>query len=271
MTEPAGLSEPIVPVRAADWRPGWVFYSLLGGFVLSCAAGFLLPLTITDLESPPPGARAAALGIVIFGTLLSVTLHEWAHAMVAYRGGDTSVVGKGYLRLDFRRYSDPLLSIVMPVLFVLMGGLPLPGGAVWINQAALRSRRWRSAVALAGAPMNFLVGLAAAAVVGSGILGEDHLILSGALAYLATIMFGITVLNLLPIPGLDGYAALEPYLPAGIRQPVDKIRPYGIWIIVGLMLLGAFGFIWTIADAVLSALGVEQYWLAVGAYLARFQ
>lgn len=252
----------------ADRRPGLVFYALLAAFAAACAAGYFLPLAAADLQEPPITVKAAALGIVILGTLVAVTLHEWAHAAVAYRGGDTSVADKGYLTLDFRRYSDPLLSIGMPVLFLLMGALPLPGGAVWINQGALRSRWWRTAVALAGSTMNLLVALVAALVVSSGVLGA-HLVLTGALAYLALIMFGVAILNLLPIPGLDGYAALEPHLPRGVRQVMDAVRPFGLWIILGLMLFGFFGFIWDAALAITDALGVDSRWIAVGAQLAR--
>lgn len=252
----------------ADRRPGWVFYALLIGFAAACAAGFLLPLSAADLRQPSVAIKAAALGIVILGTLVGVSLHEWAHAAVAYRGGDTSVAGKGYLTLDFRRYSDPLLSIGMPVLFLLLGALPLPGGAVWINQSALRSPWWRTAVSLAGSTMNLLVGLVAALVVSSGVLGREHLVLAGALAYLALIMFGVAILNLLPIPGLDGYAALEPHLPRGVRQALDSVRPFGLWIILGLMLFGFFGFIWDAAQAITGALGVDPRWIAVGAILA---
>ena len=249
-------------------RPGWVFHALLASFALSCVAGLLLPLDATDLSRPPVATKVAALGIVILGTLVALSLHEWAHAFVAYRGGDSSVADKGYLTLDFRRYSDPLLSLGMPVLFLLLGALPLPGGAVWINHGALRSPWWRTAVALAGSAMNLLVGLVAALVVSSGVLGPDHLVLAGSLAYLALIMFGVAILNLLPLPGLDGYAALEPHLPRGVQRALDTIRPYGLWLIRGLMVFGFFGFIWDAAQTITAALGLDPRWIGVGANLA---
>ena len=269
MSGAEGVSGPAPGRRVpAGRRPGWVFYALLASFAASCAAGFLLPVRAADLAQPPVATKAAALAIVILGTLVAVSLHEWAHAAVAYRGGDTSVVGKGYLTLDFRRYSDPLLSIGMPVLFLILGALPLPGGAVWINQSALRSPWWRTAVSLAGSTMNLLVGIVAALVVSGGVLGREHLVLAGALAYLALIMLGVAILNLLPIPGLDGYAALEPHLPRGVRQALDTVRPFGLWIILALMLFGFFGFIWDAAHTITDALGVDPRLIALGAILA---
>lgn len=262
----AGSARPAA-AGGARRRPGWFFYALVAAFAAACVAGYLMPLASADLRQPPVAAKAVALAIVILGTLLAVTLHEWAHAFVAYRGGDTSVATKGYLTLDFRRYSDPLLSIGMPVLFLLLGALPLPGGAVWINHGALRSRWWRTGMSLAGSSMNLLVGVVAALVVGSGVLA-GHPVLAGSLAYLALIMFGVAILNLLPIPGLDGYAALEPHLPREIRRTMDAVRPFGLWVVLALMIFGFFGFIWDAASAMTDALGVDPRWIGVGAILA---
>lgn len=248
-----------------------MFFALLFCFAASCVVGFVMPLSDGDVVQPPVAARAVALAIVVLGTLVAVSLHEWAHAVVAYRGGDVSVADKGYLTLDFRRYTDPFLSIGMPVLFLLMGALPLPGGAVWINRSALRSRWWRTAVSLAGSTMNLGVGLVAAVVVSSGVLGTQHPLVAGALAYLALIMFGVAILNLLPVPGLDGYSAVEPHLPPGVQRALLPIRRFGVWIILGLMVLGHFGFIWDAALALTGAVRVDPYWISVGATLARVQ
>ncbi len=73
---------------------------------------------------------------------MSLCLHEFGHALAAYLGGDTSVRDAGYLTLNPLKYSHPLLSIIMPVLFLMMGGIGLPGGAVYINRHALRSSTW---------------------------------------------------------------------------------------------------------------------------------
>ena len=83
----------------------------------------------------------------------------------AYRGGDRSVRAKGYLTLDIRRYADLGLSLVLPVFFLLLGGIPLPGGAVWIDHGAIRSRAVRSLVSLAGPAANLVIGAVLAAAV----------------------------------------------------------------------------------------------------------
>jgi Zn-dependent protease len=68
------------------------------------------------------------------------------------------VRAKGYLTLDIRRYADLGLSLVLPVFFLLLGGIPLPGGAVWIDHGAIRSARGAQP-RLAGRPAaNLVIG-----------------------------------------------------------------------------------------------------------------
>src|SRR4028118_1839319 len=92
--------------------------------------------------------------IVLAGWIFSVCLHEWAHAFVAYQGGDTTVKDKGYLSFNPLKYTDPFLSIVVPIAFLLLGGLGLPGGAVYIERHRLRSKWWDTLVSLAGPAIN---------------------------------------------------------------------------------------------------------------------
>lgn len=87
---------------------------------------------------------------VLIGWLISLCFHEFSHALIAYWGGDTTIKNKGYLTLNPLKYTDPLMSIILPLVFLFLGGLPLPGAAVYIEEKRLRNRWWRSAVALAG-------------------------------------------------------------------------------------------------------------------------
>ena len=84
---------------------------------------------------------------VVFGWLLSLCLHEYAHALVGYRGGDYGVIHRGYLQLNPLKYTNAVLSIVLPIVFIIFGGIALPGGAVLIDHHRLRSKRWDTASA----------------------------------------------------------------------------------------------------------------------------
>ncbi len=163
-------------------RPSWLFLLICAIFVGLCVA---IAGPVDNLGGSEFWLRACAIGTLISGAVIGLALHEWAHAIVAYKGGDRSVVDKGYLTLDPRHYSDPLLSIGFPLLFLMLGGLPLPGGAVWINHAALRSRVWASAVSAAGPATTALFGALLVLIVDSGVLGNS-LALSGTLLFLAT-------------------------------------------------------------------------------------
>src|SRR5678815_2748961 len=81
--------------------------------------------------------------IVTVAWIFSVCLHEFGHAVVAYKGGDYTVRDKGYLTFNPLKYTDPLFSIILPVLFVALGGIGLPGGAVPGVSALSGDQRFR--------------------------------------------------------------------------------------------------------------------------------
>lgn len=116
---------------------------------------------------------------MISGAIVGLVFHEWALAIVAYFGGDRTVAEKGYLTMDVRHYSNPLLTFGFPTLFLLAGGLPRPGGAVWINHHYLKSKWWDSAVSLAGPAINLLGAVVLYGIVESGLL-RGHSVLAGA-------------------------------------------------------------------------------------------
>ena len=100
----------------------------------------------------PDHARLLVFPFVLTGFLIALCLHEFGHAIVAYYCGDTTVREKGYLTLDPLRYSDLQYSILFPILVMAIGGVGLPGGAVYINTLLLR-RRIYGALVSAGGPL----------------------------------------------------------------------------------------------------------------------
>lgn len=189
------------------------------------------------------GSRLAVFGFVVAGWLVSLCFHEFAHALMAYIGGDRSVSVKGYLRLDIRRYANPVFSFVLPALLVLLGGVGLPGGAVWIDHSALRSRRWRSLTSLAGPAAN-LLGAAAClgpfvATGGTRLLLDGHFSFWAAVAFLGLLQMWALLLNLLPVPGLDGWGVIEPYLRSDIVASARRISPFGFMVVFFLVFSSA--------------------------------
>ncbi|PVZ14908.1 site-2 protease family protein [Actinomycetospora cinnamomea] len=218
----------------------------------------LVALTVAGGALTLVPARGAVVGgtvlLVLAGWAVSLCLHEFSHALTADRCGDHSVRDRGYLTLDIRRYANIGLTLVLPLLFLLIGGIPLPGGAVWIQRAALRSRVAISAVSLAGPLANLLL----AAVIAIGIaLTAPPLPLAAALAFLGIIQVLTFVLNVLPIPGLDGWGVIDPYLPWGTRTTAARVAPYAPFAIILLIFLlpGASALLFAVSESLWSLVG----------------
>ena len=81
----------------------------------------------------------AVFTFVLAGWVASVCLHEFGHAVAAWYGGDRSVAHKGYLNLDPVQYVDPVNSILLPVVVLALGGIGLPGAAVYIETRFIRA------------------------------------------------------------------------------------------------------------------------------------
>ncbi len=166
--------------------------------------------------------------------VFSVCVHEFAHALVAYWGGDLSVRRKGYLSFNPFVYLHPVTSILIPCVFLAMGGIPLPGGAVYIDHRALRSRHWAAAVSAAGPVSNFLLFAAIAAVLhpARGLVDPTLPVqpvwvqILGAMAVLQLIS---VFFNLIPIPPLDGFGILSPYVGSEMRQWAARLGWGGLF------------------------------------------
>ena len=167
--------------------------------------------------------------VVIIGWIFSLCLHEFSHALVAYLGGDHTVREKGYLTFNPLKYTHPVYSILIPVIFLLMGGIGLPGGAVYIEKWRLRSRNWVSAVSLAGPISNLLLAIILAVALSFAPNIADGI--WPGLAFLALLQVMALVLNLIPLPPFDGYGVIEPFLSAPTRELFDRSRGYMVFII----------------------------------------
>lgn len=164
--------------------------------------------------------------------VFSVCIHEFAHAAVAYLGGDITVKEKGYLTLNPLKYSDPLISVGIPIAFLLLGGLGLPGGCVYIERQLLRSRAWDCAVSLAGPAANaLLAGLLAIPFFLGLVDPSSSDPVWQAYAFLVLLQICAVLFNLIPIPPLDGYRALSAWFDDELQVRVAQYSTYGLFAI----------------------------------------
>lgn len=208
--------------------------------------------------------------VVIIGWVLSLSLHEFSHALVAYMGGDYTVREKGYLTFNPLKYTHPVYSLLLPLLFLVMGGIGLPGGAVYIETWRLRSRNWRTAVALAGPISNLLVAFILALVLRFAPINFTGI--WPGLAFLALLQVTAVVLNLIPVPPFDGYNAIEPRLNEAARMKFEQARGVFIWIVLLLLwyvpLVG--NMFWGLIFFISSVLGIPLEAAILGLDLFRF-
>jgi Zn-dependent protease len=161
--------------------------------------------------------------------IFSLCLHEYAHARVAYAGGDTTVEEKGYLSFNPLRYADPVYSMLMPLLFLVLGGIGLPGGAVYIEEHRLRGRSWRSAVSAAGPAANLILAVFFGLVFRLAPYSRDTF--WAAIAFVGLLQVTAVMLNLLPVPPLDGYGILEPWLSRDAQAKMRGMGNWSLWIL----------------------------------------
>ena len=191
------------------------------------------------------GARTGALAyasvfvLVIAGWVVSLCLHEFGHAFTAWRFGDRSVPVRGYLDLDPRRYSNPWLSLGIPILITALGGIGLPGAAVYLRTSFMTSAQ-RTIVSLAGPSANLLLAVLLLALT-NAFFDPAHPVFWAGVAFLGFLQITAVLLNLLPIPGLDGYNALEPHLSPETQRALDQFKPYGIIFLVFLLFVPQVG------------------------------
>ncbi len=168
--------------------------------------------------------------VVLIGWVFSLCLHEFAHAFVAYQGGDYTVKDKGYLTFNPLKYTHPVYSLLLPLLFLMMGGIGLPGGAVYIERWRLRGRGWETAVSLAGPFANAFLAVVLGLIL--RLIPVESTGIWPGLAFLALLQVTAVVLNLIPLPPFDGYGALEPHLPMDLRMNIARLGSLLIWIVI---------------------------------------
>jgi len=187
--------------------------------------------------------------------LFAITFHEVAHGWVANKLGDSTARMLGRLTANPLKHIDLIGTIVVPLAMVLLQTGFVFGWAkpIPVNTGNLKNpRKDMAIVAIAGPLANLAMAIFWVFIykLGSEGVGGDNIARGIMSMGQAGILINLVlfVFNLLPIPPLDGGRVLSGFVPASISHMLDKVEPYGFFIVIGLLY---FGVLNTIIDPVI--------------------
>lgn len=187
------------------------------------------------------------VAVYLLPMIFAITIHEAAHAFMANRHGDNTAKVMGRLSLNPLRHIDPMGTILFPLIGVILGGFifgwakPVP-----INYSRLHHPKqdlfW---VAAAGPVANLIMAFSWALLFKLSFYIDGYFAAPLSLMAQAGIAINISLmlLNLLPILPLDGGRMLFSLLPPAQAAKYARIEPYGMWILIILLLCGGLTFV----------------------------
>jgi Zn-dependent protease len=175
--------------------------------------------------------------VVLVCLLVSMTVHEFMHAYVGFRLGDTTAMEKGRVSFNPLHHIDPFMTVLLPAVTLLLFHIPiLAAKPVPFNPGRLKYGDFGAALlAFAGPASNLVLAFAGALLLRFVDLGS---FLNQAAVLFVELNVALAIFNLVPIPPLDGSRVLHAFAPEPVQDFMERIEPYGFFIIITLVLWG---------------------------------
>ncbi|MCJ7682384.1 MAG: site-2 protease family protein [Candidatus Aminicenantes bacterium] len=193
--------------------------------------------------------------IYIVVLMFAITIHESAHGWAAYKKGDPTAYSLGRITLNPIPHIDPIGTIALPLLLVIMGAPPFGWAKpVPVNPMNLKDPRKDNLIISAAGPLAnigfafiaiiilklfkaVVLGMTTASPAGANIISGIYMVLYS----LVIVNVILAVFNLLPIPPLDGSGILMGFLSPENARKYEMIQPYGFFILIILIMTGLIG------------------------------
>jgi len=220
---------------------------------------------------------AGVLEIVLslIAVFTAIVLHEFSHGYIAFRLGDSTAKMQGRLTLNPLAHIDPIGTILVPIVLVILRSPFLFG---WAKPVPINPNYFRNPykgmfyVAIAGPLMNIALALGASAIGRLAILITPLSLLYGRgfsayvvqtifylLGFFVIINIILAVFNMLPVPPLDGSRVLTYFLPPEGKRVMMQLERYGFLIVLALLYLGALRGLIGLISGIWEAL-LGSYW-----------
>lgn len=196
------------------------------------------------------GITLTSIVVLIGSLLISMTVHEFMHAYIGHRLGDTTAEEEGRLSLNPLTHIDPYMTILLPAVTLLLFQAPiLAAKPVPFTPWRVRYQEKGVALLALAGPLSNLVLASVVALVAHSL--DRTSFLYQVLYVFVSLNIGLFIFNLIPIPPLDGSRVLYAFLPESAQRVMDQMEPYGFFIVFGLVLVGGVGGMLGAANTVL--------------------